>query len=98
VEKLFLILSVTAMCIMGYALIKVIKLNKKVPGGIVGETLKILYYMIGLFTVGYFATLLFPMLPPSSQKIIVGIVFLMASIFVVIVINLFSKIIKEIGI
>jgi uncharacterized membrane protein required for colicin V production len=53
--------------------------------------------MIGLFTAGYLTTLLFPVLPDSSQKVIVGIVFLVAAVFVVMVINLFLKIIKDIG-
>lgn len=94
---LFLILSITAICIMIYSLFKVISLNRRIKGGIVGETWKLLYYMIGLFTVGYLTTLLFPVLPDSSRQLIVGIVFLAAAIFVVMVINLFLKIIKEIG-
>ena len=94
---LFFALSISAICIMVYSLFKVISLKRRIKGGVVGETWRLLYYMIGLFTVGYLTTLLFPMLPNSSQKIIVGIVFLVAAIFVVIVINLFLKIIKELG-
>lgn len=94
---IFLALSISAICIMAYSFFKVIRLNRRIKGGIVGETWKLLYYMIGLFIVGYLTTFLFPMLPASSQRIIVGIVFLAAAIFVLIVINLFIKIINELG-
>ncbi|HBG93219.1 MAG TPA: hypothetical protein DDX12_07115 [Nitrospiraceae bacterium] len=96
-KELFYALSITAIGVMGYALFKVISLNKKLQGGTVGKTWKLLYYMIGLFTAGYLTTLLFPVLPDSSQRVIVGIVFLVAAVFVVMVINLYLKIIKDIG-
>jgi hypothetical protein len=82
---------------MGYALFKVITLKRKLKGGVVGKTWTVLYYMIGLFTAGYLSTLLFPVLPDTSQQMIVGIVFLIAAVFVVTVINLFLRIMEEVG-
>ena len=96
-KHLFWLLSIAAVCTMGYALLKVIALKRKLKGGVVGKTWTALYYMIGLFTAGYLSTLLFPVLPDTSQQMIVGIVFLVAAVFVVTVINLFLRIIKEVG-
>jgi hypothetical protein len=93
----FWLLSITAVCTMGYALFKVITLKRRLKGGVMGRTWNVLYYMIGLFTAGYLSTLLFPVLPDTSQQVIVGIVFLIAAVFVVTVINLFLRIVKEVG-
>jgi len=94
---LFWFLSITAVCTMGYALFRVITLKRRLKGGVMGKTWNVLYYMIGLFTAGYLSTLLFPVLPDTSQQMIVGIVFLLAAVFVVMVINLFLRIVKEVG-
>jgi hypothetical protein len=96
-ENVFLILSISAIGVMLYALIRVISLNKKIPGGTVGSSWKILTILIILFTAGYLTTPFFPMLPEMLKLMIVGIIFLFGAIFVVIVINLFYKVIKEVG-
>lgn len=96
-KQLFLLLSISAICIMFYALFRVVSLNKHIPGGTVGATWRFLSYLIGLFTIGYLTTPFFPMLPDEIQQLIVGVIFLAGAIFVVIVINLFFKVIKEIG-
>lgn len=96
-EKVFLILSISAIGVMLYALIRVVSLNKKIPGGMVGSSWKILTILIVLFTAGYLTTPFFPMLPEMTKLMIVGIIFLFGAIFVVIVINLFYKVIKEVG-
>lgn len=82
---------------MIYALFRVISLNKKIPGGTVGSTWKFLSTLIGLFTFGYLTTPFFPLLPDAHKQLIVGVIFLAGAIFVVIVINLFYRVIREIG-
>jgi hypothetical protein len=72
-------------------------LNKKIPGGIVKEYWKIFYYLIGVLSIGYLSVPLFPMLPDTSRELIVGITFLAGAILILKVINLFFKIIKEVG-
>jgi hypothetical protein len=47
--------------------------------------------------VGYLSTLLFPALPDDSKRLIVGIISLAGAVFVLKVINLFYRIIAEIG-
>lgn len=96
-KNIFLVLSIAAICVMLYALFRVISLNKKIPGGTVGATWKFLSTLIGLFTVGYLSTPFFPLLPEDIKQLIVGVVFLAGAIFVVIVINLFYKVIQDIG-
>ncbi|HWR58131.1 MAG TPA: hypothetical protein VN328_04510 [Thermodesulfovibrionales bacterium] len=93
----FLVLSIAAICVMLYALFRVISLNKKIPGGTVGATWKFLSTLIALFTVGYLSTPFFPLLPNDIKQLIVGVIFLAGAIFVVIVINLFYKVIQEFG-
>jgi hypothetical protein len=94
---IFLVLSITAICVMLYALYRVVTLNKKIPGGTVGATWKFLSILIGFFTVGYLSAPFFPLLPNDVKQLIVGVIFLAGAIFVVIVINLFYKVIQEIG-
>ena len=96
-EQLFYILSISAICVMLYALFRVINLNKKIPGGTVGSSWKFLTILIVLFTAGYLTTPFFPLLPDVYKQLIVGVIFLFGAIFVVIVINLFFKVISEIG-
>ncbi len=96
-KGLFLVLSIFAICVMIYALFRVISLNKKIPGGTVGSTWKFLSTLIGLFTFGYLTTPFFPLLPDAHKQLIVGVIFLAGAIFVVIVINLFYRVIREIG-
>ncbi len=95
-EKVFLAVSIATICIMVYALFSVIRLNKRIPGGTVGSTWKVLSILLGIFTGGYIATAFFPLIP-SVYKLIVGVIFLTAAFFIVIVINLFQNIIKEVG-
>ncbi len=97
IKDLFLVLSISAICVMIYALFRVISLNKKIPGGTVGSTWKFLSLLIGLFTVGYFTTPFFPMLPDVYKQLIVGVIFFAGAVFVAIVVNLFYNVIKEVG-
>ncbi len=96
-NPLFLILSISAICVMLYALYRVIALQKKIPGGTVKDTWKVLSWMIVVFSLGYLTTPFFPYLPQFIKDIVVGVIFLFAAIFVVIVINLFYRIVSELG-
>ena len=96
-ETAFLVLSVSAIVVMFFALYRVSVLRDKIPGGVVKSTWNFLTLLIVMFTAGYFTTPFFPMLPQVYQHLVVGIIFLAGAIFVVIVINLFYKIISELG-
>jgi hypothetical protein len=91
------LLSLAAICTIFYALFRVIFLTKRIPGGLVKQYWRLFYYLIGLLAIGYLTMPLFPMLPETSKDLIIGIIFLAGAIFVVKVINLFFKIVQEIG-
>ena len=96
-NSLILLLSVSAICTIFYALFRVVTLTKRIPGGLVKQYWKLFYYLIGLLAVGYLTMPLFPRLPETSKELIVAIIFLAGAVFVLKVINLFFKIVQEIG-
>ncbi len=94
---LILLISLVSIFVVFYALFKAISLNRKIPGGLVKESWRLLYYLISLLAVGYLTMPLFPRLPESSRDLIVSIVYLAGAVFVVMVINLIYRIAKEVG-
>jgi len=77
--------------------VKITKLRRKIPGGVMKSTSNVLGEFVGLFTIGYIALPLYPMLPQISKDILVAVMFLFASIFAVIVINLFCMLAADLG-
>ena len=96
-ETLFLVLSLSSIAVMLYALYKAFVLRHRVPGGKVRSTWNFLSGLIVMFTVGYLSTPFFRLLPPEFKDVLVGVIFLAGAIFVLIVIKLFFKIIEDIG-
>lgn len=94
---LLIMLPLSSVLVIAFALFRVVSLNKRIPGGVARQTWRLLYYLIGLLAVGYLSTLLFPELPDTSKRLIVGVISLAGAVFVLKVINLFYKIIAEIG-
>ncbi len=92
-----LLISLAAILVVFYALFKAITLNKKVPGGLVKESWRLLYYLIGLLAIGYLTMPIFPRLPESSRDLIVSIIYLAGAVFILKVINLIYKIAREVG-
>jgi uncharacterized membrane protein YuzA (DUF378 family) len=75
-KVLILLVSLSAIFVIFYALFRAITLNNKIPGGLVKESWRLLYYLIGLLAVGYLTMPLFPVLPESSRELIVAIIYL----------------------
>ena len=96
-EYLLIALSLSSVLVIAYALVRLVSLNKRIPGGVARQTWRLLYYLAGLLAVGYLSTLLFPTLPEESKRLIVGVISLAGAVFVLKVIDLFYKIIVEIG-
>ncbi len=94
---LTLIISLTAVCMVLYALVKASRLNQRIPGGIVKQYWRLLYYLIGVMAVGFLTMPLFPGLPETSRDMVVSIIYLATAVFIVKVINLLHKIVKEVG-
>jgi hypothetical protein len=96
-QLLIIFIWLSAIFIIFVAFFRALALKRKIPGGLVKQSWKLLYYLIGLLGVGYLTMPLFPRLPGTSRDLIVGIISLAGAIFIVRVINLFYRIIKEVG-
>jgi hypothetical protein len=96
-QLLILLIWLSAIVVIFYAFFRALSLSKKIPGGLVRQSWKILYYLIGLLGVGYLTMPLFPRLPETSRDFLVGVISLAGAIFIVKVLNLFYRIIKEVG-
>ena len=96
-QLLILLIWLSAIFVIFFAFYKALTLTKKIPGGLVRQSWKLLYYLIGLLAVGYLTIPLFPRLPETSRDFIVGVISLAGAVFIVKVINLFFKIIKDVG-
>jgi len=96
-QLLILLIWLSAISIIFYAFFRALTLTKKIPGGLVKQSWKLLYYLIGLLGVGYLTMPLFSRLPETSRDFIIGVVSLAGAVFILKVINLFYKIIKEVG-
>ena len=96
-QLLIIFIWLSAIFIIFVAFFRALALKRKIPGGLVKQSWKLLYYLIGLLGVGYLTMPLFPRLPGTSRDLIVGIISLAGAIFIVKVINLFYRIIKEVG-
>ena len=96
-QLLILLIWLSSIFTIFYAFYRALTLTKKIPGGLVRQSWKMLYYLIGLLGVGYLSMPLFPRLPETSRDFIVGVISLAGAIFIVKVLNLFYKITKEVG-
>ena len=96
-QLLILLIWLLAIFVIFFAFYRALTLKRKIPGGLVKQSWKLLYYLIGLLGVGYLTMPLFPSLPDTPRDLIVAIISLAGAIFIVKVINLFYRIIKEVG-
>jgi hypothetical protein len=95
-EKIFLILSGISILLMSYSWYKFITFRKKLQGGSVKYTSNIFAQIIGLEIICFIAI---PFLPLVwvSKEIIMGIMFFFAAFFILLVVNLFTKIVSDLG-
>jgi hypothetical protein len=96
-ENLFLVLSISAIIVMFYALYMALAFRKKVTGGKVKSTWSVLVGLIVLFSAGYLTTPFFRLLSPDIKDLLVGVIFLAGAAFVVIVVRLLYKIVEDLG-
>lgn len=92
--NLNLLLTVAALTIMLFALIIVVSMKKRVPGGTVGKYWNILTGLVFLFSAGYLAVPFMGTVDKEVLQMIVSFIFLFGSIYVMVTINLINKIIK----
>ena len=92
------IMEMVPIMLMGYAWVRIFRLRRRIPGGVMKTACNILSELIGLFFAGYLAVPFYSMLPEYSREVLTGIMFLFAALFAVIVINLFQMILEEAGV
>lgn len=93
--QLILAINVAAIAIMLMCLYLVITLRSKIPGGVVGKQWRFLTLLVALFTLGYFSTPLFTMIPPNIINLIVALIFFFGAVYVLITVRLIYRIIEE---
>ena len=94
---LILTISVLSVITMLYALWLVLSLKKRVSGGVVGHSLKILAGLVFLFAAGYVAMPFLGRIPPEDLQLVVNIIFLFGAIYVVLTITLIRRIILSLS-
>ena len=96
-DIIFYILNSAAVIIAVVAWYKITALRKRVPGGIVKSTCNLLGEFIGLFIMGFLVFPLFPVLPEGARQFLVGVVFVCAAAFTLVVINFFDALAEDAG-
>jgi hypothetical protein len=96
-QLLILLIWLSSVLIIFYAFLRAFSLKEKIPGGLAKQTWKLLYYITGILCIGYITLPLFPDLPESSRDMIVAIISLSGAVFVLMALNLFRKILKDVG-
>ncbi|MCD4812722.1 hypothetical protein K8S19_03395 [bacterium] len=94
---LALYINFAAIVVIILAFILSLRLRKQVLGGTVKTTWNILTALIAAFVIGYLLTPFFSVLNAGSKDLVVSLIFFFGAIFVIIVIYLFQKIIKDLG-
>jgi hypothetical protein len=95
--NLILVINVAAIAVMLACLYLVFSLRSKIPGGVVGRQWRVLTVLVTLFTVGFFVTPFFTMLPPHTINLIVALIFFFGAIYVMITVRLIYRIIEELS-
>lgn len=88
-------INIAAIAVMLLCLYQVLTLRGKIPGGVVGKQWRLLTFLVSLFTLGYFVTPFFPLLPTQVINLIVALIFFFGAIYVLITVRLIYRIIEE---
>ena len=96
-ESIFLILSGASILMMSYSWYKFTKFRKTLSGGSMKHKSNIFAQIIGVEIICFISIPFLEMVPWVSKEIIMGIMFLFAALFVLLVVNLFTKIVSDLG-
>ncbi len=95
--NLTLIIDIAAIVAILVALFRALKLRHAIPGGIVKSTWNILTALIALFVLGYLLIPFYSILDTATKDIVASLIFFFGALFVIIVIHLFQRIMKDLG-
>lgn len=93
--SLIVAINIGAIAVMLVCMYLVFALRSKIPGGVVGKQWRLLTVLVTLFTLGYFVTPFFTLLPTNIINLIVALIFLFGAIYVLITVRLIYRIIEE---
>jgi len=88
-------INIGAIAVMLVCMYFVFSLRSKIPGGVVGKQWRVLTVLVTLFTLGYFVTPFFTLLPANIINLIVALIFLFGAIYVLVTVRLIYRIIEE---
>ncbi|TNC95729.1 MAG: hypothetical protein FD121_1354 [Gallionellaceae bacterium] len=88
-------INISAIAVMLICMYFVFALRSKIPGGVVGKQWRLLTVLVTLFTLGYFVTPFFTLLPTNIINLIVALIFLFGAVYVLITVRLIYRIIEE---
>jgi len=88
-------INLGAIAVMLVCMYFVFALRSKIPGGVVGKQWRLLTVLVTLFTLGYFVTPFFTLLPANIINLIVALIFLFGAIYVLVTVRLIYRIIEE---
>ncbi len=88
-------INLGAIAVMLVCMYFVFSLRSKIPGGVVGKQWRLLTVLVTLFTLGYFVTPFFTLLPANIINLIVALIFLFGAIYVLVTVRLIYRIIEE---
>ncbi len=93
--NLVLVINFAAIAVMLFCLYLVVTLRSKIPGGVVGKQWRFLTLLVSLFTIGYFCTPFFALIPANIINLIFALIFFFGAIYVLITVRLIFRIIEE---
>lgn len=95
--QVFTGLSIGALAVMAFGLYSVLRLRSRIPGGAARTSWNALAGLVALFMAGYLLAPFFPRMDGELQLLVVGLIFLFGAVFVVVVIRLFERVVRDVG-
>ncbi len=96
-DTFFYLLNAVGIVIILLAWFKIIRLKRRIPGGVVKATCNVMSQFIGIFAIGLLALPLFRELPEFSREALINIELISAGVFTVIVVNFFNDLASDSG-
>lgn len=93
--NVILFINLAAIAVMLACFYLVFTLRSKIPGGVVGKQWRFLTMLVSLFTLAYFSTPFFPMIPVHVISLMVALIFFFGAVYVLITVRLIYRIIEE---
>lgn len=91
------LIDLAGIAVMGLGLLQLIRLRRKIPGGMVGQSWKALTVLVTLFTAAYLGVPFLGSLPADSIRMIIAVIFLFGAVYVVATVVLLDRILEALA-